>query len=99
MLSPCLFNFHAVNIVKNARLDELQAGIEIVERNIQLRQADNTTLMEESEEKLKGLFIRVKEEREKVGCKSALKKNKTKLRSQYLVPSLHGKQKWKKWKQ
>ena len=63
-LSPCLFNLDAEYIMQNARLDEAQAGIKIVGRNINnLRYADDTTLMAESEEELKNLLIKVKEER------------------------------------
>ena len=73
----------------NAGLDEAQAGIEIAGRNINnLRYADDTTLMAESEEELKSLLMKVKEEREKVDLKLNIKK---KLRSWHLVPSLHGK--------
>ena len=67
ILSPCLFNLYAEYILRNARLDEAQAGIKIVRRNINnLRYADNTTLMAESEEELKSLLIKVKEESEKL---------------------------------
>ena len=61
VLSPCLFNLYAEHIVGNARLDESQAGIKIARRNNNLRYADDTTLMAESEEKLKSLLMRVKE--------------------------------------
>ena len=75
--------------MRNARLDELQAGIKISRRNISnLRYADDTILMAESEEELKILLLRVKEESEKVGLKLNIQK---KLRSWHLVPSLHGK--------
>ena len=68
ILSPCLFNFCAEYIMRNAGLEEAQAGIKIAERNINnLRYADDTTLMAESEEELKSLLMRVKEESEKVG--------------------------------
>ena len=68
LLSPCLFNFYAEYIMRNAGLEEAQAGIKIVGKNINnLRYADNTTLMEESEEELKSLLMKVKEESEKVG--------------------------------
>ena len=88
MLSPCLFNLYAEHIMRNARLDELQAGIKIGRRNINnLRYVDDNTLMAESEEELKGLLLRVKEENEKTG----LKLNIQKLRSCDLIPSLHGK--------
>ena len=63
ILSPCLFNFYAEHIMRNAGLEETQAGIKIAGRNINnLRYADDTTLMAESEEELKSLFRRVKEE-------------------------------------
>ena len=66
MLSPCLFNFYAEYIIKNAKLDESQAGIKIAGRNINnLRYADNTTLMAESKEELKSLLMKVKQESEK----------------------------------
>ena len=75
--SPCLFNFYAEYIMRNARLDEAQAGIKIAGRNINnLRYADDTTLMEESEEKLKGLLMKVKEESGKVGLKLNIQKTK-----------------------
>ena len=74
--------------MQNARLNEAQAGMKIVGRNINnLRYADDTTLMEESEEELKSLLMKVKEESEKVGLK--LNIQKTKIMA--LVPSLHGK--------
>ena len=67
ILSPCLFNLYAKYIRKNAGLDEVQAGIKIVRRNIHnLRYADDTTLMSQSKEKLKSLLMRVKEESEKL---------------------------------
>ena len=76
LLSPCLFNLHAEHIVRNAGLDELQAGIKIGGRNINnLRYADDTTLMLESEEKLKSLLMRAKEERERAGLRLNIKKN------------------------
>ena len=66
MLSPCIFNFYAEYIIKNAKLDESQAGIKIAGRNINnLRYADNTTLMAESKEELKSLLMKVKQESEK----------------------------------
>ena len=65
MLSPCLFNLYAEYIMRNAGLEEAQAGVEIARRNINnLRYADDTTLMAESEEELKSLLRKVKEERE-----------------------------------
>ena len=88
ILSPCLFKFYAEYIMWNARLDEAQAGIKIAGRNINnLRYADDTTLMAESEEELKSLLMKVKEE----SGKSWLKTQYSKLRSWHPVPSLHGK--------
>ena len=70
ILSPCFFNLHAEYIIRNAGLDEAQAEIRIARRNINnLRDADNTTLMTESEEELKSLLMKMKEESEKVGFK------------------------------
>jgi len=75
--SPCLFNLHAENIMRNARLDEAQAGIKIAGRNINnLRYADDTTLMAESKEELKSLLMKVKQESEKVGLKLNIQKTK-----------------------
>ena len=77
MLSPCLFNLHAEYIMWNAGLDEAQAGIKNAGRNISnLRYADDTTLMAESEEELKSLLMKVKEESEKVGLKLNIQKMK-----------------------
>ena len=77
LLSPRLFNFYAEYIIRHAGLDEAQAGIKIAGRNINnLRYADDTTLMAESEEKLKGLLMKVKEESEKVGLKVYIQKTK-----------------------
>ena len=71
ILSPCLFNLYAEYIMRNAGLDEAQAGIKIGGRNINnLRNADDTTLMAESEEELKSLLMKVKEESEKVALTS-----------------------------
>ena len=70
VLSPCLFNSYAEYIMRNARLDEAQAGIKMARGNINnLRYADDTTLMAESKEELKSLLMKVKEESEKVGLK------------------------------
>ena len=78
ILSPCLFNFYAEYIMRNAGLEEAQAGIKIAGRNINnLRYADDTTLLAESEEELKSLLIKVKEKSEKVGLK--LNSQKTKI--------------------
>ena len=86
ILSLCLFNLYAEYIMRNARLDKAQAGIKIARRNTNnIRYADDTTLMAESEEELKILLMKVKEESEKVGLKLR------KLRSWHPVPSLHGK--------
>ena len=77
ILSPCLFNLYAEYIRRNARLDEAQAGIKIAGRNINnLRYADAITLMAESEEELKSLLIKVKEESEKAGLKLNIQKRK-----------------------
>ena len=85
ILSPCLFNLYAEYLMRNAGLDEAQAGIKIAGRNINnLRYADDTTLMAESEE-LKSLLMKVKEESENVGLKFNIQKSKI------MVPSLLGK--------
>ena len=77
ILSPCLFNFYAEYIMRNAGLEEGQAGIKIAGRNINhLRYADDTTLMAESEEELRSLLMKVKEESEKVGLKLNIQKTK-----------------------
>ena len=77
ILSPCLFNFYAEYIMRNAGLEETQAGIKIARRNINnLRNADDTTLMAESEEELKSLLMKVKEECEKVGLQLNIQKTK-----------------------
>ena len=76
-IAPFLFNFYAEYIMRNAGLEETQAGIKIAGRNINnLRCADDTTLMAESEEELKSLLLKVKEEREKVGLKLNIQKTK-----------------------
>ena len=78
MLSPCLFNLYAEHIMRNARLDELQAGIKIGRRNIDdLRDAYDTTLMAESEEEPKSLLMRVKEESERASLRLNIKKIKS----------------------
>ena len=77
VLSPCLINLHAEYIMRTAGLDEAQAEIKIARRNINnLRYADDTTLMAESEEELKSLLMKVKEESEKVGLKLNIQKTK-----------------------
>ena len=85
ILSPCLFNLYAKHIMRNAGLDEAQARIKIAGRNV--RYADDTTFMAESEEELKSLLMKVKEESEKVGLKLNIQKTKI----MHLVSSLHGK--------
>ena len=80
--------------MRNAELEEAQAGIKIARRNVNnLRYADDTTLMAESEEELKGLLLKVKEESEKVGLKLNIQKTKI----MHLVPSLHSKYMGKQW--
>ena len=88
ILSPCFFNFYAEYIMRNAGLEEAQAGIKIARRNInKLRYADDTTLMAESEEELQSLLMKVEEESEKVG----LKLNIQKMKVMPSGPTLHGK--------
>ena len=97
ILSPCLFNVYAEYIMQNAGLDEAQAGIKIAGRNINnLRYADNTTLVAETEEELKSLLMKVKEESEKAGLK--LNMQKTKIMASGPISSCYkmGKQ-WKQW--
>ena len=77
ILSPCLFNLHAEYMMRNARLDEAQAGIKIAGRNINnLTYADDTTIMAKSEGELKSLLMKVKEETEKAGLKFNIQKTK-----------------------
>ena len=86
MLSPCLFNLCAEYIMRNARLEEAQAWIKIAGRNINnLRYADDTTLMAESEEELKGILLKVKEESEKVGLKQHSKNEDHGIWSHHLM--------------
>ena len=88
MLSPCLFNLYAEYIMQNAGLDEAKAGIKIAQRNTNnLRYADNTTLMAESEKELKSLLMQMKEESEKVGLKLSIQKTNFMTSG----PSLYGK--------
>ena len=82
-MSPCLFSLYAEYILWNAGLDDSQDGIKFARRNINFRYADDAILMSESEEELKNLLMKVKEESEKAGIQ------KTKI--MHLVPSLHGK--------
>ena len=95
ILSPCLFNLYVEYIMRNAGLEEAQAGIRIAGRNINnLRYAEDTTLMAESEEELKRLLMKVKKESEKVSLKFNIQKTKIMtsgpITSWHLVPSLHG---------
>ena len=77
ILSPCLFNLYAKYIMRNSGLEEAQAGIKIVGRNINnLRYADDTTLVAEGEEELKSVLMKVKEESERVGLKLNIQKTK-----------------------
>ena len=86
ILSPCLFNLYAEDIMRNAELEKAQAGIKIARRNINhLRYADDTTLMVESEAELKSLLMKVKEESEKDGLK--LNIQKTKIMASSLITS------------
>ena len=90
ILSPCLFNLYTEYIMQNAGLDESQAEIKIARRNIyNLTYADDTTLMAESEEKLKSPLMRVKEESEKAGLK--LNIQKTRIQSHHLIANKRGK--------
>ena len=86
-MSPCLFNLYAEYIIRNPGLEEAKAAIKIAGRNINnLRYADDTTLMAESEEELKNLLMKVKEESERDGLSTFKKQT-----SWHQVPSLHGK--------
>ena len=96
ILSPCLFNLYAEYIMKNAGLDEAQARIKISERSINnLRYADDTTLLAESEEKLKSLLMKVKEESEKVGLKLSIQK--TEIIASDPITSWQIEKQWKQW--
>ena len=96
ILSPCLFNLYAEYIMRNAGLEETQAGIKIAGRNINnLRYADDTTLVTESEEELKSLLMKVKEESEKVGLKLNIQKMKIMASGPITSWEIDGKQ----WKQ
>ena len=93
ILSPCLFNLHAQYIMRNTGLDEAQARIQIAGRNINnLRYADDTTLMAESEEELKSVLMKVKEESEKVGLKLNIQKTKIMASSSITSWQIDGKQ-------
>ena len=94
--SPCLFNLYTENIMRNAGLEEAQAGIKIARRNLSnLRYADDTTLMAESEEELKSVLMKVKEESEKVGLKLNIQKTKIMASGPITSWEIDGKQ----WKQ
>ena len=91
ILSPCLFSFYAEYIMRNAGLEETQAGIKIAGRNMNnLRHADDTTLMEESKEELKSLLMKVKEESEKAGLKLNNQKTKTCIQSYHFMGNRWG---------
>ena len=91
ILSPCLFNLYAEYIMRNAGLDEAQARIKIAGRNINnLRYADDTTLMAESEEKLKSLLMKMKEENEKAGLKLNIQKTKIMASGPITSWQIHG---------
>ena len=97
ILSPCLFNLYAEYIMRNAGLDGVQSGIKIAGRNINnLRYADDTTPMAESEEELKSLLMKVKEESEKVGLKLNNPKTKIMASNPTTPWQTDGKQ-WKQW--
>ena len=91
ILSPCLFDLYAEHIMRNARLEEAQAGIKIAGRNINnFRYADDTTLMAESEEELKSLLMKVKEESEKVGLRLNIQKTKIMASGPITSWEIHG---------
>ena len=97
ILSPCLFKLYAEYIMRNAGLEEAQAGIKIAGRNINnLRYADDTTLIAESEEELKSLMMKAKEESEKVGLKLNIQKTKIMASGPITSWQIDGKQ-WKQW--
>ena len=97
ILSPCLSNLYAEYIMRNAGLEETQTGIKIAGRNINhLRYAHDTTLMAESEEQLKSLLMKVKEESEKVDLKLNIEKMKIMASSPITSWQISGKQ-WKQW--
>ena len=97
ILSPCLFNFYAEYIMRNARLDEAQVGIKIAGKNINnLRYADDTILMAESEEELKNLLMKVKEESEKVDLKLNIHKRKIMASGPITSWQIDGEKQWGK---
>ena len=97
ILSPCLFDLYAEYLLRNAGLEEAQAGIKIAGRNINnLKYVDDTTLMAESEEELKSLLMKVKEESEKVGSKLNIQRTKIMASGPITSWPIDGKQ-WKQW--
>ena len=97
ILSPCLFNLYAEYIMRNAGLDEAQAGIKMAGRNInKLRYADDITLITESEEELNSLLMKVKEESEKVGLKLNIQKTKIMASGPITSWQIDG-ETWKQW--
>ena len=91
ILSPCLFNLYAEYIMRNAGLDEVQAGIKIAKRNINnLRYADDTTIMADSEEELKSLLMKVKQKSEKVGLKLSIQRTKIMACSPFTLWQIDG---------
>ena len=91
ILSPCLFNLYAEYIMRNAGLDEAQVGIKIAGKNINnIRYSDDTTLMGESEDELKSLLLKVKEESEKVGLKLNIQKTKIMVSSSIISWKIEG---------
>ena len=97
ILSPCLFNLYEEHIMRNTGLDEAQAGIKIARRHINnLRYAGDTTLMAESEEELKSLLMKVKEESEKIGLKLNIQKTKIMASGPITSWQITGKQ-WQQW--
>ena len=96
ILSPCLFNFYAEYIMRNAGMDKAQAGIKTIRRNVNnFTYADNATLMAESKEELKSLLMKMKEESEKAGIKPNIQKAKIMASSPITSWQIDGKQ----WKQ
>ena len=90
-MSPCLFNFYAEYIIRNTGLEEAQAGIKIAGRNSNnLRYADDTTFMAEREEELKSLFMKVKEESDKVGLMLNIQKTKIMASDPFTSWQIHG---------
>ena len=98
ILSPCLFNFYAEYIMRNAGLEEAQTGIKITGRNINnLRYTDDTTLMAESEEELKSLLMKVQEESENISVKLNIQKTKIMASSPITWWQTDGDKQWKQW--